>query len=96
MARKRTNKLDKLKGEDGLWRENARDMHKLIYDHFTKLYTSGGNDLASFLECMPMKVIATHNDSLLADFTAEDMKSALFAMHLHKAPGLDEMNPAFF
>ena len=36
------------------------------------------------------------NNMLLADFSHEEVKRALFQMHPTKAPGPDSMNPLFF
>lgn len=43
-----------------------------------------------------LEVTTGQNDSLLAKFTAKEVKLPLVAMHHDKAPGLDGMNPAFF
>lgn len=36
------------------------------------------------------------NNTLLADFTQDEVKRALFQMHPTKTSGLDDMNPLFF
>ena len=45
---------------------------------------------------MQQVVTIEHNESFMQPFNSDDVKLALFAMHLDKAPGPDGMNSGFF
>lgn len=48
------------------------------------------------LECVKERINSEQNQMLTQEFTQEEVRSALFAMHPDKSPGPDGMNPAFF
>lgn len=71
-------------------------MNLLIEDYFGKLFQSGGSDGQEVLECIQPCISSHQNAQLDQDFTGEEVKEALFAMHPDKSPGPDGMNPAFY
>lgn len=48
------------------------------------------------LDCVQTHVTPEQNDQLTQEFTAEEVKGALFSMHSDKSLGPDGMNPAFY
>ncbi|VFQ60129.1 unnamed protein product [Cuscuta campestris] len=98
--RKRKNRLVRLRDERGAWQEGAH-LNTLVFDFYTKLFSDTaegmiGEDILREVDCHHVKVTEGQNRELLRPFCAEEIKSALFAMHPDKAPGPDGLNPAFF
>ncbi|XP_031090908.1 uncharacterized protein LOC115995902 [Ipomoea triloba] len=48
------------------------------------------------LRCVERRVTEVQNEGLLRQVTSEEVRGALFAMHLDKSPGPDGLSPAFF
>lgn len=47
-------------------------------------------------DCITTRVTKDQNEFLLKEFSMNDVKEALFAMHPDKSPGPDGLNPAFY
>ncbi|XP_062028881.1 uncharacterized protein LOC133744867 [Rosa rugosa] len=52
--------------------------------------------IAEVVTATPCRVTQDMNEALLASYTNEEIKKALFQMHLSKSPGPDGMSPLFY
>jgi len=48
------------------------------------------------LDMVSPRITHQENDMLMALFTLEEFRKALFQMHSDRAPGPDGLNPAFY
>lgn len=65
--------------------------------YFQELFTArGSRNLEPILETMDARVTQSMNDSLLKEFTAEEVGRALTQMDPLKAPGPDGFSASFF
>ncbi|XP_043814104.1 uncharacterized protein LOC122724008 [Manihot esculenta] len=94
--RRRKNMFQKLKNDDGNWVEWESGLPNLILDFYTKLFTSEGGDTEPVLRYVQKRVTVRQNEKLMTDFSAEEVREAIFSMHPDKAPGPDGLNPGFF
>jgi hypothetical protein len=96
-ARKKKNMIVKLKGDDGNRRERNTLIKPLITEYFATLFTSevGEMDPEPLLRVKP-KVTTEMNEMLIAPFTEDEVRKALFAIGDFKAPGTDGMHAIFF
>jgi hypothetical protein len=95
--RKRINGIHILYREDGSVCETADDIKDEVQNFYFGLYTSEG--IPSFqqvLDLVEEKVTAEDKIMLEEEFTAEDIKKALFQMHPSKAPGVDGFTAGFY
>lgn len=67
-SRKRENTFLKLKDEQGRWTKWGGDMHQIIKEYFTKLFTSIGTTTHSITTKVEKKVTNLHNSFLLNPF----------------------------
>lgn len=67
-----------------------------MFDFCTDLFSSSPRDAGPILASIKRVVTSDHNAMLLADFTADEVRSVLFSMHPDKSLGLDGLNPGFF
>ena len=94
--RRRSNRIGRLKKDDGGWVEEEEEKRRFITNYFRDLFRSGGVvDSHELTDIVPSRVTDEMNNSLVAEFTPEEVKSALTAIGDLKAPGLDGM-PALF
>lgn len=71
----------------------------MVIDYFRTVFQHGSPDLDAqtvVLQSVQPKVTNSMNVGLIAPFTMEEVKVALFQMHPSKAPGPDGMSPYFF
>ena len=79
-----------------MWRESALEIAEVAVSYFEKLYrTSNPDKIAEVVEAIDPKVSAEMNQSLIKQFTREEVEAALKQMHPSKSPGPDGM-PALF
>lgn len=95
-TRRRTNQIQRLKNDDGVWLDWHDGLADFITDYYAKLFTTGGTEVEEVIDCVEGKITERHNRDLLMPITDEEVKQALFHMHPDKAPGPDGMTPAFF
>lgn len=67
----------------------------MISNYFSHLFATDGGHNIEVLDCVEKKITNDQNSVLLAPFTENDVKVALFDMHLDNSPGPDGMNPIF-
>jgi hypothetical protein len=92
-ARKKKNMIVKLKGDDGNWRERNTLIKPLTTEYLAALFSSevGEMDPELLLRVKP-KVTTEMNEMLIAPFTEDEVRKALFAIGDFKAPGTDGMH----
>ena len=96
-ARKKRNHIRRLRDDNGVWVEDNETMRSLIADYFQILFSSEVvvSD-ATVLNKVKPKVMRYMNESLLAPYTAEEVKKALFSIGGLKAPGPDGLHAIFY
>lgn len=85
-TRKNRNLLERIKGEDGEWRDTSEGIQQVVEDYFESLFRSTSLDGS-----------LTQNEEVsVSVITTEEVKTAVFSMHTDKSPGRDGLNPAFY
>ncbi|XP_060959342.1 uncharacterized protein LOC115704505 [Cannabis sativa] len=95
-SRRRMNAIDKLQCEDGSWVDWDSGLFDVMCSYFQNLFTSSNCSMDDVLDGISATVTPLQNDSLLQPLTDEEVKKALFQMHLDKSPGPDGMTPGFY
>lgn len=95
-GRKRMNTLQRIKNDEGEWKETTEEIQGVIEDYFSKLFTAHTMDGKLSDREIVSKVTASDNEALLAEITPKEVKKDAFSMHQDKAPGPDGLNPGFF
>ena len=91
------NRIVGLHDEDGTWITGDKGVEKVAIDYFDKLFTTTSpSNFNSFLAEVTPGITPQMNQRLLRLATKEEVKEALFMMHLEKAPGPDGMTALFF
>lgn len=96
-SRKRRNKLEKLKDENGNWVEGQQGLCEVVNVYFQQLfqapnYSQGG---VNFLEAVEPAISPSQNLELTSKFQKEEFKVAINQMHGDKAPGPDGFKSLF-
>ncbi|XP_061999168.1 uncharacterized protein LOC133716477 [Rosa rugosa] len=97
--RRRKNTICGLYNADGEWCEDDEGMEKVITDYFDSMFTASDIDVEAMettLNAIQPCVTPTMNEQLCAQYSYEEVKSALFQMYPTKSPGPDGMPPLFF
>jgi hypothetical protein len=96
-ARKKRNHIKQLKDPTGQFIEGTDLLNPLIQNYFTDLFSSGNQVFdPSFMEKVRPKVSTDMNNMLIAPFTADDVKRAVFSIGDLKAPGPDGLHAIFY
>ncbi|XP_043815337.1 uncharacterized protein LOC122724442 [Manihot esculenta] len=95
-ARRRCNRIQQIVTSDGSLSSDVGTIQDAFLQYFSGLFSNSPTDFAELLPLVQPRIGAEDNVELLADFTNEEFRSALFQMDPNKAPGLDGLNPAFF
>ncbi|KAK0572934.1 hypothetical protein LWI29_000634 [Acer saccharum] len=99
MVRKARNKIRGLLGEDGQWHDSKLGMERIILTHFSLLFrscTPSPSDIGDVLGSVQPKLVPSMSALLDADFTAAEIKRAVFSLGATKAPGKDGLPALFF
>ncbi|KAL0009469.1 hypothetical protein SO802_010971 [Lithocarpus litseifolius] len=76
---------------------NTKFFHSKATQRRKRNHISGAADqMEEYLNAVPNKVTDNMQEVLLGEFTAEEVKVALFQMGPTKAPGPDDMNTLFY
>lgn len=96
-ARRKKNTIKKLKGDGNIWLEGTEALKPLILHYFSNLFTSEiqATDPVVLDKIQP-KVTHEMNESLIAPFSADDVKKAAFSIGDLKAPGPDGLHAIFY
>ena len=95
--RRRRNRIGGLQNANGEWQENQEDVESIILEYFEGIFKSEQSSNAdASLNAIHQRVSPEMNESLIAEFKAEEVWRALKQMHPTKAPGPDGMSPIFF
>lgn len=95
LALRKMNLLQQIKDSAGAWCETLEEIQVVIEDYFSTIFkASSVNEILTERE--EVKQVSEYdNMGLISDITEEEVKFAVFSMHLEKSPGSDEFNPAF-
>lgn len=95
--RRRKNRITRLRKQDGQVTEDIQEMGVLISEFYKELYQSEGTEnIEAVLDHVQRKVTPEMNERLVATFTVEKVKVALFQMFPTKAPEPDGFPAHFF
>ena len=95
--RQRKNYIQGIKDKHDRWVEEVEDIGVVASDYFENMFRAGRCDqMADCLSAVPNKVTANMKEVLTCEYTAEEVRIALFQMGPTKAPGLDGMNALFY
>ena len=97
LDRKRKNAISRIMDENGIWHETKEGIANVVVSYFEKLYTTSyPSHILEITDTIPTKISSKMNQSLIKDFTKEEVLAALKQMHPTKAPGPDDMSAIFF
>lgn len=95
--RRRKNHIKNPQKSDGTLTQDPTEMTSLTNEFYNDLFHSEGTPgMENVLNAVPVKVTTEMNMNLMAPFTPDDMKSALFQLYPTKAPGPDGYPTHFF
>lgn len=96
-SRRRKNLIKGVVDEEGVRHEDNTMMGAMIKEYFSTLFTSEVQEIEEGILADVDRRVTTHmNQSLLAPFTKEEVKKALFSIGDLKAPGPDGLHAIFF
>ena len=83
--------------ENGNWCDSTESIADVDVSYFENLYTtSHPSRISKLTRAIPTRVTPKMNQSLIKQFTKEEVETALKQMHPTKAPGPDGMSAIFF
>ncbi|GLU12455.1 hypothetical protein SLE2022_291340 [Rubroshorea leprosula] len=84
--RREQNKIERLTGDDGVWKSELVDLQYLVSRYFTIFFSSTQPiDFSQVTSCLKPCVLDNDNDYLTREFTEIEIPKALFQMHPSKA-----------
>jgi len=87
----------KIKDKDGRWCYSQEDIEAAFIGYFSKLFMAGKDmDIEDCLAAIDRKVTLEMNQTLMAEFTVEEISSAMNQMPPLKAPGPDGFSACFY
>ncbi|KAL5834935.1 hypothetical protein ACOSQ4_014432 [Xanthoceras sorbifolium] len=98
-CRRSTNSIKGLYDSNDIWCENPSAISHVISTYFNGIFATSNPSLIdpdSVLSLVDSRLALESHVFLDSDFTAEEIRAALFQMHLYKAPGLDGFPACFF
>ncbi|XP_074374872.1 uncharacterized protein LOC141716338 [Apium graveolens] len=95
-ARRRTNRIHRLKNDNGNWVDWQQGLQSLIVNYYQDLFKSDQANIDEVTNCVHPRLSSAQNMDLMKEISDVEVKSAIFQMHPDKAPGPDGMTPAFF
>lgn len=82
--------------DNGICFDDLPDLCRITENYFQNLFSSTEAAYEPVISVVDTKLSAENNDLLLAPFSQDEFKAAVFQMHPDKSPGPDGFNPAFF
>jgi len=94
--RRRKNHIRGIKNAQGQWVEEIENVVEVASDYFhTLFYAGAGDQMEECLNVVHTRVTEDMKVVLSSEFTADEVRVALFQMGPTKAPGPDGMNAPF-
>ncbi|XP_075665500.1 uncharacterized protein LOC142635183 [Castanea sativa] len=94
---RRKNTITGLWNENEQWCEDRSSIADAAVSYFEDVYTlTSPSQIEEVAHLIPAKVTADMNESLIKDFTVEEVQTTLSQMHPTKAPGPDSMSAIFY
>jgi hypothetical protein len=86
--RKKKNHIGRIRRDDGVWLEGEGEKQVFISNYFYMLFRSNGaHNSQQLLNVVESRVSPAMNNSLLKEFTMEEVKTTLLSIGDLKAPG---------
>ncbi|XP_075475776.1 uncharacterized protein LOC142511762 [Primulina tabacum] len=85
-----------LRGALKYYQIGERNALQLSKEYFADLYSESNRNYDLVMNVINTSILAEDNNMLLAPYTLEKFKEAVFQMHPDKSPGPDGFNPAFY
>lgn len=95
-TRRKHNYLDRIKGEDGEWRDTNEGIQEVVEKYFKTLFQSMSYNGRLRQHEEVQKITEVENEALLSNITTEEVKETTVSMHMDKSSGKDGLNPAFY
>nr|GMD50581.1 Transposon TX1 uncharacterized [Ipomoea batatas] len=94
--RHQSNRIMKLRDNNGLWIERGTHLDSLITTYFNELFNPALGNYDTVINCIQPIITDVHNEAISKRVTIQEVKAALFDMKSEKSPGPDGLNPGFF
>ena len=95
--RRKQNTIVGIWDEQGRWCDDEESIAQAAISYFDNIYSSSHpSRIAEVTEAIPSMVIDEMNESLIREFTGDEVVVALKQIHPNKASGLDGMSAVFF
>jgi hypothetical protein len=96
-ARRKKNFIKRLKNDQEEWVEGTSQLKPLIFQYFANIFMSEVDALDPvMMDKIQSRVTEMMNEKLLAPFSPEDVKKAVFYIGDFKAPGPDGLHAVFY
>lgn len=96
LVRRRRNRVEMLKNEDGQWVEDAVELKKMAVSFYESLFKSEPRRGGQFIHGAFPPIDPGLMDTLDKEATEDEIRNALRSMGSYKAPGPDGFQPVFF
>ena len=91
------NFIQGIKNSEGVWVDRIEDVAGVAVQYFENLFSSGRSDrVEECLNAVNHRMSSNMLNILSGEFSADEVKTALFQMGLTKTPGPDDMNALFY
>ncbi|PRQ50695.1 putative RNA-directed DNA polymerase [Rosa chinensis] len=97
--RRSRNRIKGLLTENGQWTSEPGEVTNILLQYYEASFRSEQSDpiaMNLILDCIQPRVTESMNGELMAPYSDDEIKRALFQMHPSKSPGPDGMSPCFF
>ncbi|KAL8142958.1 hypothetical protein V2J09_015990 [Rumex salicifolius] len=97
IIRRRRNRIDSLRGEDGRWEKDEEKLEEMATDYFQRLYSLDESNVVISLPRSGFQLLSESETTMLnAPFDVEEIRAAVMSMGGYKAPGPDGYQPIFY